>query len=1210
MAEPQRQYPFWYCLTLALAMSLAAIGVVILYDSLSASDTTGRIALRPGGGAIAILISIGFAAVASRQRHLATLAATVVAALAVALVVVPALPAFAASTDIQHVRISPVLMVAVCLMALSIAAAVFLHRGRMVGLVSAPLVLMIGLLSLLSHWFPPLKFASLGSAPESTIVVSPLVMLCSLVLPFLFAVFHQPAPPISRSLLLAGALGIAITTSSWHTMRLQHSDYARQRAEVLAAQLETSGTSAYASRLALIQRLAERYRLVEGVPSPAFWHHEVSSYLRDFPEIHLLTVLDPLFQPIQTETRSLEQRAWLSSFLEQPKSRAWLSHVIETKTAHLSHPLVSDAGTPYAAIAMPVSPIPGQFWLVLAAIDLGHIYERLLQHYEGDLGLLVNFDGRVVFNSARGSTPGSRTVLATSDVNPHHDNQWRVEVFALNSAIPADELYLPPLVLFTGISLSFLVMLSLLYWRESERRSIHLTALNTALNYHLEEERGLRYTNERIMEFSRDILCSISPDGLFRFVSPACESVLGYTPDELTGQHFDRILAPADRRQTIEEVRRLSAGELDKAQGFQTRLVHRDGHVVTVSWTAEWSNKDRTLFGVGRDITDTLVAEALAREREQFFSLSPDMFCIVDLKAHFFEVNQAFVETLGYSRDELLGRSYFDLIHTDDWPTAEAAVRSLVAGGAVRDLDLRTLHKEGGLRWLSINAIVSADELIYVAARDTTDVRRTREKLQESEALLRMAERVARIGGWIVDLSTGQTVWSDAVCDIHDVPRGKAPGVEDAIGYYIPEHRSRIADAVDLCAQTGIPFDEELQIRTAKGRLRWVRTIGHAVKGGDGQIVKLQGAFQDITATRQAMEQIRRYTERQATIFESITDAFFTLDRDWRFIYLNSRSEELLQKTRDELLGRTVWESFPEAIGSEFEEQYHRAVTTGQAVTFEAFFLPLDTWFEVSAYPSDEGLAVYYRSINERKKAQQLLESTLEELERSNKDLQDFAFVASHDLQEPLRKIQAFSDRLLTRSDDFGEQEKDYLRRMQSAAERMQALILDLLSYSRVATKARPAELCDTNRILADVLQDMETSIARENATIETRPLPPVHGDATQIRQVLQNLLSNAIKFHQQDQSPRVLVYPENETPNGWTLAVKDDGVGFDPRYADKLFQPFQRLHQRQDYAGTGIGMAIVKKILDRHNATIAVDSAPDAGTTFHIRFSSTHQEN
>lgn len=293
-------------------------------------------------------------------------------------------------------------------------------------------------------------------------------------------------------------------------------------------------------------------------------------------------------------------------------------------------------------------------------------------------------------------------------------------------------------------------------------------------------------------------------------------------------------------------------------------------------------------------------------------------------------------------------------MHEQDQETIHTAVQSLTEGHDVSDLQIRIEGAHGHQHWLNINAILSADDLIYVVARDTTEQRQIEQKLRENEALLKMAERVAMLGGWVIDLQTGQSTWSDAVCAIHEVPPGQAPSVDDALLFYLPEHRQRIANAVQTCIDTGIPFDEQLQIKTAKGRLRWVRAISHAVKDASGTIVRLQGALQDITASHQAMERIRRFAERQANVFESITDAFFTLDRDWRFTYVNHRSEELLQKSRDELLGQQIWALFPATLGTEFEHHYRHAIETGDSVAFEAHYQPLDLWLEISAYPLEE----------------------------------------------------------------------------------------------------------------------------------------------------------------------------------------------------------------------------------------------------------------
>lgn len=772
--------------------------------------------------------------------------------------------------------------------------------------------------------------------------------------------------------------------------------------------------------------------------------------------------------------------------------------------------------------------------------------------------------------------------------------------FAAGEAIVNGRL-LPALAfLLTALALSWLLVLTHLFWRQPAREGRRLTRLNATAN--LSHGRSLRTMNERIMAFSRDILCSLDARGRFLSVNPASLDVLGYQPEELIGKSYECLLPPRDREATAEEMARIRAGKRPLSDGFRNLLVHRDGHTVSVSWTAEWSDEDQAFFCIGRDLSDQLVAEALMKERDQFFSLSPDMFCIVDLNKLFFEVNNAFEQALGYDREELLGASYIQLIHPEDRPRVEAAVARLIEGENISDLNIRALTKNSTQRWLELSATLSSDDLIYVAARDITEIRATQEKLRESERMLLIAERAAGIGGWALDLATEDVRWSQAIFDIHELSGPDVPSLEEAIGFYTDESRQTLTNVMDNCIEAGMPFDEELQIRTREGRLKWVRTIGQAVRNDEGRIVEIQGAFHDITASHQALEQIRRFAERQSTIFESITDALFTVDPDWQFTYVNGRSEEILGYCREELLGHNLWEMFPAVLGSEFEKQYRHAIQTGESVSFDAYYGPLDDWFEVSAYPSDEGLAVYYRSIKRRKQAQAQLEQTMAELERSNRELKDFAFVASHDLQEPLRKIQAFSDRLLTRSDRFNEQEQDYLQRMQSAAKRMQSLIQDLLSYSRVTTRAKPLTICDTNQILADVLQDMETLVTREKADITTEPLPEIIGDATQIRQVFQNLLSNAMKFHHSDQPPQVSIHAENPTEEGWTLVVSDQGVGFEQAYAEKLFHPFQRLHQRE-FPGSGIGMAIVKKILDRHDATVTVQSGIDRGTTFRINF-------
>lgn len=233
------------------------------------------------------------------------------------------------------------------------------------------------------------------------------------------------------------------------------------------------------------------------------------------------------------------------------------------------------------------------------------------------------------------------------------------------------------------------------------------------------------------------------------------------------------------------------------------------------------------------------------------------------------------------------------------------------------------------------------------------------------------------------------------------------------------------------------------------------------------------------------------------------------------------------------------------------------------------------------------------------------------ELERSNRELQDFAFVASHDLQEPLRKIQAFGDRLRTvQAAKLDGQGRDYLDRMYNAASRMHTLINDLLTFSRVTTKAQPFGRTDLNKITAEVVSDLETRIEETGGSVDIGQLPVIEADELQMRQLFQNLIANALKFRKKDVEPNVTLTSENAgakaTRNGGSgdsdairIYVKDNGIGFDEKYLDRIFTPFQRLHGRNEYEGTGIGLAVCRKIVERHGGTLTALSAPGEGSTF-----------
>lgn len=247
------------------------------------------------------------------------------------------------------------------------------------------------------------------------------------------------------------------------------------------------------------------------------------------------------------------------------------------------------------------------------------------------------------------------------------------------------------------------------------------------------------------------------------------------------------------------------------------------------------------------------------------------------------------------------------------------------------------------------------------------------------------------------------------------------------------------------------------------------------------------------------------------------------------------------------------------------------------------------------------------------------LRATTVELQRSNRELQDFAFVASHDLQEPLRKIQAFGDRIRTKEGAaFSNEGRDYLQRMLNAAGRMQTLIQDLLTFSRVTTKAQPFATVDLNTVAREVLNDLETRIEQSGGRVELSNLPTIEADPLQMRQLLQNLIGNALKFSRPGTPPVIRVSGEIIKPewvNGTDgeglarLSFADNGIGFDEKYLDRIFTPFQRLHARSEYEGTGMGLAVCRKIVERHGGQITAQSQPEQGATFLVTLPATRPE-
>jgi PAS domain S-box-containing protein len=240
-----------------------------------------------------------------------------------------------------------------------------------------------------------------------------------------------------------------------------------------------------------------------------------------------------------------------------------------------------------------------------------------------------------------------------------------------------------------------------------------------------------------------------------------------------------------------------------------------------------------------------------------------------------------------------------------------------------------------------------------------------------AEALLKMAERVARLGAWRVELPGFTSAWSDEVHAIGELPEGFVPIAEAAIERYVPEDRPVLRAAVAACVESGKPFDLELRLTTGDDRQIWVRVIGEAVRDESGAICRLEGAIQDVTARRAAEDEARRLSAVVSDMLEHISDGFCTIDLQWRFTFLNREAERQVGRSRESVVGRVIWDVYPELLGTIFETSYRTAMATGETVEFEAWFEPLSSWFNVRAYPSRQGLAVYFYNITQQRAARE-----------------------------------------------------------------------------------------------------------------------------------------------------------------------------------------------------------------------------------------------
>ncbi|MEB3342030.1 PAS domain S-box protein [Okeania sp.] len=583
-------------------------------------------------------------------------------------------------------------------------------------------------------------------------------------------------------------------------------------------------------------------------------------------------------------------------------------------------------------------------------------------------------------------------------------------------------------------------------------------------------------------------------------------------------------------------------------------------------------------------------------------------------------VNDTFCRYFDKEKAELIGQVYQPLIFPPDREKIDSLLASLNPENPVGEVENRVFVGEQvrWMQWINRGIYNTEGELIEFQAvgRDISDRIAAEEALKKSEARFRAASEASLDSFFILESLRDETgkIIDFTFVDINSpteklISLTKSEVLGQRLCKIFPIYcRESFCQKYIQVVETGEVLSEEFATDSFGNDIKWLQHT--VVPLEDGVAVTTR----DISQRKQL--EISKLAEREELFrqaFENAPIGMALVSPEGNLIRVNHALCQIAGYDETELMRLSLTKivhpqnilailaSCQEVIDnkrnfSKMEKQYiHKQ---GQIIWA---IVSISAAYSILGVPLH--LIVQVQDISQRKRYEMQQKNLITKLKNSNRELQDFAYVASHDLQEPLRKIQAFGDRLkLKYAEALDEKGRDYLERMQNAAHRMQTLIRDLLDFSRVGTKAEEFISVSLSQIVAEVLSDLETTIEKTKARVEVGDLPMIHADPTQMRQLLQNLISNAIKFHLPEQSPFVKVEAKLilETAQA-EIKVSDNGIGFEEKYLDRIFAPFQRLHGRQEYEGTGMGLAICRKIVERHQGSITAHSSLGQGTTFII---------
>jgi PAS domain S-box-containing protein len=747
--------------------------------------------------------------------------------------------------------------------------------------------------------------------------------------------------------------------------------------------------------------------------------------------------------------------------------------------------------------------------------------------------------------------------------------------------------------------------------------AIRNISVRKAAETHLAQMEG-RYRG--LLEAAPDAMVVVNQSGEIVLLNVQAEKQFGYRRDELLGQKVTNIIPIGFAERLIADDLRSTEDASAQQIGTGIELVaqRKDGGEFPIEiMLSPLQSAEGTL--VTAAIRDISVRKAAETKYRGLLEAAPDAMVVVNQSGEIVLLNVQAEKQFGYRRDELLGQKVTNIIPigfaerliADDLRSAEDASAQQIGTG----IELIAQRKDGGEFPIEImlSPLQSAEGTLVTAAIRDISVRKAAETLlAQMEGRYRGLLEAAPDAMVVVNQS-GEIVLLNVQAEKQfgyhrDELIGQKVTNIIPIGFaerLIADDLRSTEDALAQQIGTGI----ELIAERKDGSEFPIEIMLSPLQSADGTLVT--AAIRDISVRKAAETRLAQMEGRYRGLLEAAPDAMVVVvNQSGEIVLLNVQAEKQFGYRRDELLGQKVTNIIPIGFAERLiaddlrsaEDASAQQIGTGIELIAErkdGSEFPIEIM--LSPLQSADGTLVTaaIRDISVRKKAAVVLLQKVDELNRSNEELGQFAYIASHDLQEPLRMVASYTQLLSRRYKGKLDADADeFIAFAVDGASRMQRLIQDLLAYSRVGTKGKELLETSSEDALQQALTNLRGAIEESSAVVTHDPLPIVLADEMQLTQLFQNLVGNAIKY-QKPGVPRVHVSAARNGGKQWDFAVKDNGLGIDPQYFERIFGMFQRLHKRDEFAGTGIGLAICKKIVERHGGGISVESQPGQGSTF-----------